>query len=228
VSLYIKQAKTQRLVKRSLQVAAVAVMITAGAGYYLGYHHPTRSFYKHVVERWGVPEGVDRRQADEVGGDEPALEATQRGWFGPITEVRLVDRRGRCAKGDQFVSILDEDFDTTCSVSKACVQAYEYGPTGAVTKKEVRDQFGQALETLTYVDSERAILQQAVLSCSRTRSGVQYVVLKRHRDGDAAGMDERVTFHDSRGPRANHWGAYGQAFEYDLSGRRVGTRYLSS
>lgn len=201
--------------------AGAGVLALAAAAYAAAWAWwlPQQVFAKDGVRRWGQWEPVDIIDADTAARRPVSVRFERQGALRPFTELRWLDGDGRCAD-EGPPSVVGEAFEFKCSRSRACGVRLEPGEGGVATE-EVFDQYGQVVETLSYLDRTRAVLQEAAIGCSRRPGEIESVHFEREAEGPLAGLDRRRRFSggDDKAPRPNASYAFGLHEEFDTAGR---------
>jgi hypothetical protein len=168
--------------------AGTAALAAGIAGFvWWGWFEPHTGYYKHYVRRFGLWEGVDPVPAAQAQRMNHAYVLTTEGAFGRPTEARVVNGSGRCPVGAPLISLIGHPIRAECTARTACGARFEYADDGSVSKEHLLDQFGRALETLTYTTPTTGIFIEAGFGCSRTASGVENVRVTHHEGPIAAG-----------------------------------------
>src|SRR5262249_55458902 len=137
--------------------------------------------------------------------------------------VRLVTYGAACPK-EGMTSVLGNSLKGSCTVARACEARFQYTSDGEIRSEALLDQFGRELERVSYDKPIVGDFKEGNFGCTRTGSGIKYVVFERN--GDKAsplfGLDKSLKFlgeDPKREPRPNPDGAFGIKFDYSPDGR---------
>jgi hypothetical protein len=196
--------------------------IGAGAYWYLYQYHLThRTFYKSFVRNNGIWRGIDEvspKQARHMG---KIYVFESEGRKSPPRKVSLINGSGICPKPGMH-SVLGNTLADKCNASRACAMHFTYNQDGEVEAEILKDQFGNALETMKYTGGSIGLFVEGGFACSRTRSGIFYVQFQRYILGHHKGRNRTIQFlGKDRLPRKTHAGVFGFRYEYDAGGRRT-------
>ena len=212
----LRELRQRRLLKRLGAAAAclLALGVTAEL-VWTRYFKPTLTYYQHFERRWGEWEGYDQVSAERAKQLDEVYEFTTLGKSGKVDRVRFINGSGFCPVAG-IDSILGNSLQAECTNSRACEARFKYSSDGKIESETLVDLFDNPLETLTYNVPNVATFVEAGFGCQRTKSGIQYVRLKRFDGGDSRGLTEKIEFlGPDREPRTNHDSAYGLRYEYD-------------
>jgi len=213
------QQRARWLIHLALAAAGIVAILAGLSWAYLLTHVTYASSY---LRRNGLWQEVDPISRAESTHRARSLRFERRGAKGPLVAVNVVNGSGQCAT-EGFRSITGDDYGSKCSVVRACRVNFRYATNGELEQEAMHDQYGNTLETLTYSLPSVAIVSEAVIGCSRARSGIKFVEFEREdeRSGPQFGLDQRLRFRgdDHRDPRANHEHAFGLQYKYDDRGR---------
>jgi hypothetical protein len=209
-------------------ILAIALLVATLAAFVV----PWKTYARSYNRRRGVWEEVDRigsRRANLIGEH---FEFVRRGVMGKPRAVRLVDGFGHCPRSG-MLDILRRSLDDECTAVRACEAEFIYGQNGSIEKEVLKDQYGNPLETLTYVSPSNALFTEARGFCSRSKSGINLVSFERYDNGPQAGLDHKISFWDQKSPsqmepRVNDDGAFGIEYEYSPEGRETRVSFVSA
>lgn len=207
---------------RHLTLFAAAGAVTAICyGLLWAFWLPQYVYAKDGLRRWGIWEPVTPIPVALASQRPQSLRFSRQGAFGSWSEVRWLDGNGRCA-AEGPTSIVGDAFDFQCTRSRACGVRLTYA-SGKLVSEQMFDQYEQTLETLTYPLVNEAILNEAVIGCSRRPGDIESIKLERQTDGPLAGVDRSLQFaggeHKSPHPNSSH--AFGLRNERDEKGRLI-------
>lgn len=204
--------------------AAVLVLASAGAAYWLGYEQTWITYSKEFARRNGIWEPVDKIPASVASLRDYSFRFERKGWFGNPESVRKVNQAGNCTETG-FRSIINQPLGDKCgSVARACEARFEYLADGkTIAREEMVSQFGHVIETLTYDVPTVGAFKEAGFGCSRSRSGIEYIRVSRYESGPLAGLDRKIEFlkdvSGQRQARPNISGEFGREWVRDPEGR---------
>lgn len=209
----------QRRFKVIASVASVVAVAAVVYGTAWAFWLPQEIYAKHSVQRWEAWEPINIISAETASRRPQSLKFRRRGAFAQWTEVRWVDGQGQCAN-EGPPSMVGEAFKFQCTRSKACGVRLGY-VGGKLTSEQVFDQYDQPIETLTYNVPKLAVLNEAVIGCSRRPGDIEFISLERQLDGPLAGVNRTLKFRggEDKSPRPNSTYAFGFRIDYDAYGR---------
>lgn len=222
-------ANVERKVRQGRWINGLSVLATIGAlaaAYWDLRYRPQVHYYEDFVRRNGVWLGLRPLSSIDAKSQDASYSFEQRGRLNPPAEVRLLNGSGYCARPG-LKSVLGNTFDSGCNVRFACTARFEYEANSKqVRVEELVDQFGHALEKLTYHGDTEAEFVDGSFGCSRTPSGISNVRFTRFgSQTEFAGFDQRIEFLTNIGgrgePRPNRDLSYSVGFDYTSDGEVI-------
>jgi hypothetical protein len=108
------------------------------------------AYYKDYVRVWGVPEGIGRLSAAEVGRRTASYKITRRGRLGPVMSMQLVNAAG---KPRDMQGTLQAVFSDEIE-KKVSRWEYVYDAHDRIAYEVFLDRYGQRLQSIIYSPSE--------------------------------------------------------------------------
>lgn len=219
--------------RRAVMAGAVGVLLlsaaAAGVWYWDAYYRAHVEHYAQVITRWGLPEGVGRLSAEQVGRRNASLAFHKHGRRGPVKEIRLVNSRGTYHPVGFHTSFLtlvtlnplsQETGDGESEVLATSRVVFERDARGQILNQIGYNRADRRLYTLHYVHPNQAEYKTPEwISESRRASGIALLKFVRPAHGPEAGLVQEVRYFDSAGtPQPGHSGTYGSRHRFDARG----------
>jgi hypothetical protein len=220
----LRRAQARTVLWRGLAAACAAVVLLAG-GYavWSEYFATHVAYYRDFQRRNGIWQGLDEVPRETAARLDQAYVFTTRGHSTGPQSVRLVAHGAACPR-EGMTSVLGNSLKGDCTVARACEARFQYTSDGEIRSEAMLDQFGRELERISYDKPIVGDFKEGNFGCTRTGSGIKYVVFERHTDkvSPLLGLDKKVKFlgeDPKREPRPNPDGAFGIKFDYAPDGR---------
>jgi hypothetical protein len=150
-----EEAGRQARLRRMRRLAWGFGAATAGLAavillYCVAYRWDFNVYYKDYVRVWGVPKGIGRLSAAEVGRYTASYKITRQGRLGPVVSMQLVNAAGqpRHLQGT-LQALFSEEME-----KKVSRWEYVYDTQGQIAYEVFLDRHGQRLQSIIYSPSE--------------------------------------------------------------------------
>ncbi len=223
VEASLQRAARERRSRQLLWAAAAALVLVIAGGavaYWDAYFRDYVTYARGIDKRWGVfaPRGI--LSADEVQRRNSSFRYHQRGRFGPIVKVDVVNGAGSCPQTSYLTLYIGGDLSNRNFTSRRpCSWEFEVDANGHARVEQGFDFMGRPVYSFRYSDQGANTAEYYTaegLAASGAHSGASRIIFERIPSGPDAGLENSRRFIDAYGrPKPNHERAYGQQMEYD-------------
>ncbi|MFQ3593795.1 MAG: hypothetical protein SNJ82_11510, partial [Gemmataceae bacterium] len=184
---------------------------------------PQVEYFSGVIRRFGIPEGVYRLDAEQVGRRELSFRLHRRGKR--VEKVEAVDRFGRPTNRHSFTTYLERG-DGDVTFRREVRWEYQYDDSGALVRETALDRTGQVLWAFRYTTRTTGhYTDKRGFPRARTGSGAAYVSFVFSEDG----LVKELRYLNAHGkPRADRNGIFGQRHDHDARGFVTGISFLGA
>jgi hypothetical protein len=138
---------------RAAALSALLVIVAAGGLYWDFFYRPHETFYNAYTRRSGVFQGFGPIRAEDVGHRNRMFRIVQKGRFGSVISMSVVDGTGACAArglpdmvGFDVVEAWDEP-------QRVCNVEWDRENAGRISRQTVRDATNRVIFSLVYTDA---------------------------------------------------------------------------
>lgn len=209
--------------------AACAALVLSAGAYWYGFVHESATYYANFVKVHGVPRGLGPLSDDRVRGRRYSLRIVQKGRWGRVDRMEVVNGAGRLTADHDIGLFLGQP--AAGDPTRECLYKFIWdGDT--VREERALDCRGRQRFRFVYEPKSDTSPQYLAKFSSRlgapdprVPSGASYVKFTRSPEG----FETRYEFLDAaQNPRPDGDGVYAHELKFDGDGRPIEVSYLDA
>lgn len=207
----------------------ILLLIVLGVAIWYLWFKPTTEYYKNFTRSPIGWIGADKITDKQRNYFPYAYVFAKKGFLGRIDNVKSLTPENKCYVNNALTSITGDSLLSFCSAASACEVTMTYSETGGLLKEDIKDQFGNNIESVSY-SSESANIERFGFKCPDESLGnIRKIKFSMANNGLDYSTYKTMDFLDSNGnPSANSKNIDSVRYEYDLKGRVVDEKYYRS